>query len=234
LHSGYISIAVVGLLLGLLVGFQVRLLELPEPPLPPHDRGRVLTAELKELTHEKESLRAEVREMEDKVETARQSIEQAESALRAEIEKHMVLAGLTRVAGPGVELHLENVAGIDRPGGFLFAMRDEDLLRVVNELRAAGAEAIAVNDQRLTATSEIRQAGPFINVNLERTSTPYRIQAIGNPDDLVKALEFPGGLAETLREWGIDVVIETRDELVLPAYQGRPRLEYARPLREGV
>jgi uncharacterized protein YlxW (UPF0749 family) len=233
-HPRYFSIAVVGLLLGLLVGFQVRLLELPEPPLPPHDRGRILTAELKELALEKESLAAEVREMDDKVETARQGIEQAEFALRAEIEKHMVLAGLTRVAGPGVELILHNVPGIDRPDGFLFAVRDEDLLRVVNELRAAGAEAIAVNDQRLTASSEIRQAGPFINVNLERVSAPYRIQAIGNPDDLVKALEFPGGLAETLRQWGINVVIETRTELVLPAYQGRPRPEYARPLREGV
>ncbi len=233
MHPRYISIAVVGLLLGLLVGFQVRLLELPEPPLPPHDRGRVLTGELKELTQEKESLKAEVREMEDKVQTARQGIEQAEAALRAEIEKHLVLAGLTRVAGPGVELYLENIRGMERPGGFLFAVRDEDLLRVVNELRGAGAEAVAVNDQRLTASSEIRQAGPFINVNLERTSPPYRIQAIGNPNEMVKALEFPGGLAETLREWGIDVVIETRDELVLPAYQGRP-LEYARPLREGV
>ncbi|MBE0465669.1 MAG: DUF881 domain-containing protein [Candidatus Desulforudis sp.] len=231
MQTRYLSIAVVTVILGLLVGLQVKLLGVPEePPPPPSARAETLTKELKELTWEKEALWEEIQDLEKTVQSARQGIEQAETALRAEIEKHMMLAGLTGVIGPGVEVTLENTPG----GDFLFAVRDEDLLRVVNELRAAGAEAIAINERRLVGSSEIRQAGPFINVNLERTSPPYRIQAIGNPDDLARALELPGGLVDTARYVGIEINIEAKEELVLPGYQGRPRLDFARPLREGV
>ena len=226
----YISIAAVAVILGLLIGLQVKLLKEPQPPAVLPDRLTAMAAELNDLTREIEELRAEIEDLEAKVRAARQGVEQAEAALRTEIAKHLVFAGLTKVRGPGVEVTLENVPG----GDYLFAIRDEDLLRVVNELRAAGAEAVAVNDQRLVASSEIRQAGPFINVNLERISPPYRIQAIGNTDKLVRELERPGGLADTARIVGIEVTIEVREELTLPGYQGRPHLQYARPLREGV
>jgi len=230
LQTKYLSIAAVTVILGLLIGLQVKLLKLPEPPAPSPDRFTALSAELKDLTRENEELRAEIEDLEAKVRTARQGVQQAEAALRTEIAKHLVFAGLTKVKGPGVQVTLENVPG----GDYLFAIRDEDLLRVVNELRAAGAEAIAINDQRLVAFSEIRQAGPFINVNLERISPPYRIQAIGNPDKLFRELERPQGIVDTARIVGVEIHIEVCDELVLPGYQGRSRLEYARPLKEGV
>lgn len=230
MQTKYLSIAVVTLILGLMVGLQVNLLNTPSPPPPPSDRAQILTTERKDLTQEKERLQEEIRDLEETIRTARQGVEQAEAALRTEIEKHLVLAGLTEVTGPGIEVTLNDVPG----GDFLFAVRDEDLLRVVNELRAAGVEAIAVNDQRLVASSAIRQAGPFINVNLERISPPYRIRAIGDPEQLQKVLEISGGLAENLRDWGIEVNIEVREELVLPGYKGRPYLEFARPLEEEV
>jgi uncharacterized protein YlxW (UPF0749 family) len=230
LQTKYLSIAAVTLILGLLIGLQVRLLEVPQPSLSPDARISALSAELNELTKENKGLREEIVDLEEKVSIAQQGVEQAEAALRAEIEKHMVVAGLTKLIGPGVEVTLENVPG----GDYIFAIRDEDLLRVVNELRAAEAEAIAINDQRLVASSEIRQAGPFINVNLERISPPYRIQAIGNPDKLRRELERPGGLVDTSRYLGVEVRIEVKEELVLPGYKGRPRLEFVRPLKEGV
>jgi uncharacterized protein YlxW (UPF0749 family) len=62
-------------------------------------------------------------------------------------------------------------------------VRDTDLQVATNALWAAGAEAIAVNGQRLTATSTIRQAGEAILVDLRPVSTPYQVVAIG-PDDL--------------------------------------------------
>lgn len=230
MRARYLSIAAVTLILGLLIGLQVRLLEMPQPSVAPSDRVSALSAELSELTKENENLRKEIDDLEEKVRAARQGVEQAEAALRTEIEKHLAFAGLTRLVGPGVEVILENVPG----GDYLFLIRDEDLLRVVNELRSAGAEAVAVNDQRLVASSEIRQAGPFINVNLQRVSPPYRIRAIGDPDKLRRELERAGGLADTARYLGMEVTIEVKEELVLPAYQGHSRLEFAKPLKEGV
>jgi uncharacterized protein YlxW (UPF0749 family) len=68
-------------------------------------------------------------------------------------------------------------------------VRDTDLQVATNALFAAGAEAIAVNGQRLTSTSTIRQAGEAILVGIQPVTTPYQVVAIG-PDDL----------AETFRE----------------------------------
>ena len=66
----------------------------------------------------------------------------------------------------------------------MYIIHDDDLLRVINELRAAGAEAIAINGERIVAMSEIRCAGPTLSVNNNRSAPPYEIKAIGNPNNL--------------------------------------------------
>jgi uncharacterized protein YlxW (UPF0749 family) len=71
-------------------------------------------------------------------------------------------------------------------------VRDSDLQLAANALWAAGAEAIAVNGQRLTATSTIRQAGQAILVDFRPVTSPYQVVAIG-PDSL--AGDFRDGYA---------------------------------------
>ena len=70
-------------------------------------------------------------------------------------------AGLTALTGPGVIVRLDDSSVKAKKGEDpnLYLIHDDDLLKVINELRAAGAEAISVNGQRLTGTSEIRCAG---------------------------------------------------------------------------
>jgi len=77
-------------------------------------------------------------------------------------------------------------------------VRYDDLLKLVNELNAAGAEAIAINDERIIATTEIRNAGNYIVINTNRYSAPFEIKAIGNPDTLEAALKLLGGVADDL------------------------------------
>ena len=111
---------------------------------------------------------------------------------------------------------------------------DDDLLKVINELKAAGAEALSVNEQRLIATSEIRCAGPTVSVNNHRSSPPYVIKAIGDPKTLDAALKMRGGVVETLKFWGIQVAINVvEDKLEIPAYSGTFRYEYAKPIKGG-
>ena len=88
----------------------------------------------------------------------------------------------------------------------LYIIHDEDILKVINELRAAGAEAISLNDQRLISTSEIRCAGPTISVNNTRVAAPFVIKAIGNAKSMEDAIKMRGGVAETLSVWGIQVI----------------------------
>ncbi|MCL6635029.1 MAG: DUF881 domain-containing protein, partial [Peptococcaceae bacterium] len=99
---------------------------------------------------------------------------------------------------------------------------------VVNDLRGAGAEAMAVNGQRILATSEIRLAGNHIVVNMNRISPPYTVAAIGNPATLKSSLEIKGGLVEYLNDLGITVKIQQKDKIMVPAYAGALRFEYAR------
>ena len=60
----------------------------------------------------------------------------------------------------------------------LYVIHDEDILRIVNELRAGGAEAIAINDQRLIGTSEIRCSGPTITVNGKGFGAPLQLKRL--------------------------------------------------------
>jgi len=133
-------------------------------------------------------------------------------------------AGLITVSGPGIELVLDNPTASTEDSQIpteLMIIQDEYLLSALNELWGAGAEAISINGQRIIATTEIRQAGSFININLTRVVPPYQILAIGNPQGLMDTLQITGGLQEYWRDLGIEVAIEKHDALTLPAYSNR-------------
>ena len=120
---------------------------------------------------------------------------------------------------------LEKKSGEDQN---LYVVHDDDILRVINELKAAGAEALSINGQRLTATSEIRCAGPTISVNNVRSSAPYEIAAIGDKKSLENSVKMRGGVEETLKVWGIQLSVEVKDKIFIPAYDGEIHRKYAK------
>ena len=143
-----------------------------------------------------------------------------------------VLAGTTAVKGPGVELTIEDskkeISSTDNTN--LYIIHDEDVLKVINELKAAGAEAIAINDQRLTSLSEIRCAGPTISINNTRIAAPYVIKAIGDKDNMEAAITMRGGVAESLSVWGIQLNVQKKDNIVIPAYKSTLQFKYVTPI----
>lgn len=104
-------------------------------------------------------------------------------------------AGTTAVRGPGLRVTVDNPAvattgaASGRPGTTPLSagsvLTDVDVRGIVNELWAEGAEAIAVNEVRLTPTSAIRFAGQAVLVDFQPISAPYQVSAIGDPDVLV-------------------------------------------------
>ena len=102
----------------------------------------------------------------------------------------MKKAGVTEVFGPGLEIVLDDSTKNQKVGENpnLYIVHYEDLLRILNELRAAGAEAISVNEQRIGAMSELRCAGPTVSINNVRSAPPYIIKAVGDPKTMAKAL----------------------------------------------
>ncbi|MCG9968073.1 DUF881 domain-containing protein [Pelotomaculum terephthalicicum JT] len=231
--SIYFSIALVSLILGLIVAFQFRTTSSIESGVP-SGREQELTMEKRQLQKDITQLREEVDDLTAKLEEAGKGSSQATDAFTSELLKIRLYAGLTKVEGPGVEVTLDNLAENARPGGNpnLYFVKDEDLLKIINDLRGAGAEAIAVNNQRILATSEVRLAGNHINVNLTKLTAPYKVTAIGNATTLKSSLEIKGGLVENLSE-RITVKVEERDNIVIPAFTGELRFDYARSTQRG-
>ncbi|MEB3198728.1 MAG: DUF881 domain-containing protein [Candidatus Sericytochromatia bacterium] len=109
-------------------------------------------------------------------------------------------------------------------------VHNEDLLKIVNELRASGAEALSINDQRLVEMSEISCAGPTILVNKSRLTPPFIIRAIGDAETMMAALQLRGGVVEYLQFYGIQVTISRKPDIQVPMYVGGSSYRYARPL----
>ncbi|MFF7258289.1 DUF881 domain-containing protein [Streptomyces microflavus] len=109
-----------------------------------------------------------------------------------------LLSGATPVEGPGVKLVVDDAKNTDEGGGgpresSSFAdtgrVRDRDMQRVVNGLWESGAEAIAINGQRLTALSAIRAAGDAILVDNRPLVPPYTVLAVGDGKNLAAAFQ---------------------------------------------
>jgi uncharacterized protein YlxW (UPF0749 family) len=141
-------------------------------------------------------------------------------------------SGLAPVQGPGIRVELNDSA---QPVETEFdqnpyTVHDQDLLLIVNELWAAGAEAMALGGQRLVADSEIRCSGPVVNVNGAGLTPPFVIEAIGDARTLTGALaDLRGGIIDQLRNVGIEVKITKAEQLQLPALTREPSFRFARP-----
>jgi uncharacterized protein YlxW (UPF0749 family) len=141
-----------------------------------------------------DALQASAQRLSTSIDTLRNQALTASTPLRDELQTEQLLAGSVAVSGPGLEVTLSNpraaptTAAAGRPGTVPLAqsqlLTDRDLRSIVNELWRDGAEAISVNDIRLTATSAIRFAGEAVLVDFDPINAPYSIKAIGNADQL--------------------------------------------------
>ncbi|WP_345748390.1 DUF881 domain-containing protein [Streptomyces sp. ODS28] len=169
----------------------------------------------KRLEDEKTSLerqRTELENSSDQAEEARKQTRQKERQLG-------VLAGTVGAQGPGIELKVSD------PGG---AVEADMLLDTVQELRAAGAEAIEVNNVRVVADTYFSDAGGGVKVDGRAVRQPYTFEVIGKPQDLEPALNIPGGVVQTLRKEQATVDVSRSDKITVDALRPSKRPDYAR------
>lgn len=153
------------------------------------------------------------------------------TALEDRVDALGALVGSAAVSGPGVRVVIDDSADAAAEGKVL----DTDLQRLVNGLWEAGAEAVAVNGQRLTTLSAIRTAGQAITVNYRSLSPPYTVSAIGDPDTLpARLLETSAGqtFTDLQTNFGLRFDVEARNDLELPA-GSRLQLDVATASRAG-
>lgn len=221
IEKGRLSIACVCMVLGLMLSVQFRSTQDLRASLP-FQRVEELSARLHQMEAENKELEAELRDLKG------MSGSEKNEKIADDV---MMFAGMTALEGPGIILTIDDSGKIAKKDNDpnLYLVHDEDILKVVNELRAAGAEAISINDQRLTANSEIRCAGPTISVNNVRSAPPFEIRAIGDKDNLISAINMRGGVADSLKVWGIKLDIQPSDNVWIPAYKASSKYKLATP-----
>jgi len=169
-------------------------------------------------------LRAETRRLEaELVRNSRDS-----GSVLAELGLLSMRAGTAAVRGPGVEIVVDDARDATSDSSHVL---DIDLQKIVNGLWRAGAEAISINGQRLTALSPIRHGGQGITVNFRELTRPYRVLAIGDrltlPSRFVDTTSGQAWL-DAQRQVGLRFSMRTQSSLRLPA-ANLPVFRYAEP-----
>ena len=186
--------------------------------------------ELLRLEKEKnEALYKQMMEYKDEI-VEYQSQVNADEILIKDLRNAEIVAGTVSVQGPGMMVTLNDGGGVNtlNVDENLYVVHQEDILKILNELRAAGAEALSVNDQRVLATSEIRCAGNTVSINNTRTAAPFVIKAIGDPDQLESGLKMRGGIFDELSPWISIEVKKVTDNITIPAYAGKFEFKHAK------
>lgn len=180
----------------------------------------------------KEKYDTEIRNLEiaekelDKIREAGAKNDGTTSAKEEEITLNNNLLGITNLEGKGIEITVKDDPNITKETIAIWddlsyhIVHEQDIRRIVNELKNAGAEAISVNGQRVVTTTAITCIGNVIKINDEKISSPFVIKAIGFPESLESALNRLGGYIEILREYGIETTIKKLDNVKIPKYTG--------------
>ncbi|MFG2886556.1 DUF881 domain-containing protein [Streptomyces sp. NPDC048297] len=177
---------------------------------------------LDELDDRTQRLEDEKQGLEKQRQELQSSSDQAAEARKqtAEKEKQLgILAGTVAAQGPGITVTVEDTKG---------TVKADMLLDAIQELRAAGAEAIQINGVRVVANTYLADSGKKVSVDGNKINAPFRFQVIGKPQDLEPALNIPGGVVQTLEKEQATVTVERSDKIVVDALRQAKGPDYAR------
>ncbi len=136
--------------------------------------------------------------------------------LNTELTQMRTILGTTDVLGEGIIIYLQN--GEEN-------IISEDLLKLVNELKLAGAEAISINGQRIINLTEIVDVNSYIIINGQRVTNPFEIKAIGNQKYLTSGISSKGGYVDSIQSQNKNITITQEKNVEIPKYSGELKLK---------
>ncbi|WP_418791498.1 DUF881 domain-containing protein [Phosphitispora sp. TUW77] len=195
-----------------------------------YQSNETLAAIAKNLTTKYYQLIQEIWDLKTQLKLLQQNADQNKAALEAmtrEQQKLNIALGTISVQGPGITVTIlendQNYFGY------------QDMIDIINELWNSGAEAVSVNDFRITNSVSIMPDSEFtaVLINGVRISYPYKIKAIGEPNSLEKGISIPFGIVDNLRTlFKIPIIIEQEETLRLPSASA-PTFNYTQTVIEG-
>ena len=207
------AITLICIILGIMVSWQYRSINYNQNIASfQNKRLEELQGELIKLQKSNNELRTRLQELKEEnmaYERNRVGNNEAGKIMQKKLEEARIFGGLVPVKGKGVIIALDN-------NGYA-TVTEGDIFDVVNELRAAGAQAISINDERIVAMSEIRETGKYILINGVQMEAPFVIKAISDPDKLERSLMIIDGVIDRLKDYQLNVSLKKSDEVVIPA-----------------
>lgn len=187
-------------------------------------RGVELVELLKSIDAANERLGTQIEDLtstRDDLRTSSQRSEDAEQQARERAEQLAILAGSAGATGPGVTVTIEDPDA---------SVSSSQLLDAVQELRDAGAEAIAINGTaRVVAQTYFLDQEGSVRVGGTEVTRPFVIEAIGDPDTMAEAVRFRGGLIDRVENVGGRATVVEREKVTITALADVKGPEYARP-----
>ncbi|WP_162007878.1 DUF881 domain-containing protein [Heliorestis convoluta] len=199
-----------------------------------------LTSKLIQIEQSKDALSAQIMELRAQLNRYREG-EDSRQALEQTLERTRLDAGFVALEGPGVIITLDDsplaqdfqFSSLDNLNDYY--IHDWYLRELVNALWTGGAEAIAINHQRLISTSEIFCGGTTIFVNRDFITPPFVIKAVGDPKNLsasVNMVSISLMLRDYRQRYGITFDVLPSEKLEIPAYRSDIRFRYARTMTD--
>lgn len=219
-----ILLAVAAGVIGFLLVGQLQGPQRARPSLEAESEGD-LARILADLNAEADALQNEIAELKVQLGELRRFSRDETAAAEAAAEQLrnlQVLAGTTPVTGSGV------VVTISDPNRLLTY---DTMIDIVQELRDAGAEAVAVNGLRIGVATAFAERDGGIVVDGQPITAPYRVTAIGQPATLEGGLKIPGGAVDAVSTVkGVRVTVEKQARVDLPALVRLPDFDVAEPV----
>ncbi|MDP4181979.1 MAG: DUF881 domain-containing protein [Bacillota bacterium] len=178
-----------------------------------------------EIQKEKDIGKALTKQVSSKEKTKEENLKNAISSrnddslkkLKDQVDAVNLKAGLTDVKGSGVIITLDDAEARISEDESTLILHDKDLVRVINELKKANAQAISINDERVTGLTENVCAGPTIMINRRKYTTPFEIKAIGDSEALYNAAN-DSKIVFYLRRDNIRVSLKKESEITIPKF----------------
>lgn len=220
-----ITIGIVCFILALVMSMQFKVINETDITSIENMREAELRTELANWKSKYEDVDKKYEETLEKIneyEQNKESNEETEKLVNDELQQVNIILGKTDLQGEGIEITLR-----DSESEEISKITADDLILIVNSLKTSGAEAIAINDERIINMSDIVDINQsFIKVNGQRILAPYIIKAIGNQSYLESSLISNGGPLDEMKKIGQDVSVTKLNKVTVPKYNKEIKIKY--------
>ena len=143
-------------------------------------------------------------------------------SLQNELKELKILSGEYDIKGEGIVIMIDDSQNEDYKNTNLGIIHDIDIMIILNELKAAGVDAISINDVRVMRDSEIKCMGPTVKVDGHSKATPFIIKAVGDMEMIYNIMSDKNSYINLLETtYYMDVKVEKNKNIIIPKRDGR-------------